>query len=229
MVDQNEIPEGYRGEESSQFRIGRPFRMVNPSVAFATDAGYMDGKVFRLCFTGAAVDADSGEILKDDHDVWLGLGKGWTSVDGGKSVVHEVGKTEFNKSSGYWAAIEHCLEDADSKAILYSRGSPRNASVWQGLTIDFAEVDLRVGKDEKTGDPRYAKFEIPVALSEGTGKGSGNGTGDLEATLLEIAKTADDFEDFKDKAMDAGADKAGKDFLKTRVLKESGIWAEARA
>ncbi len=110
---------------------------------FAPDASYMEGTQTLLHWEGTTDDPDNAE-----YSMFWGLGKGWNSPDGGKTIVHESDKADkfFNENSLIWRVINRCLEDFGLREVLAAKGSPLEAKVWPGLTFHMKREEMSYGK-----------------------------------------------------------------------------------
>lgn len=130
---------------------------------FATDPRYQGGETWLLHWEGQAT-TEEGNV--QDHTLIIGLGQGWTSEDGGKTVVHEKGKEKFNQSSRYGRVIARCSKPEadnylgdDCRRVLVSRGTPREAAIWNGLKFHIDRETIKFGKGL---DDR--EWELPTAF-----------------------------------------------------------------
>lgn len=234
----------FETEESSGFRAPfHPFAGKVTRADFATDAGYMNGEVYRLRLSVDVSRPGGGPVVKPNHEIWIGLGgrredgTDWTSPDGGKTVVNRSGAEKFNSFSGLGrcvAALAKLGKAGDPQANAWRRAvsTTRAAAAWEGHTFLFDDVDIP-GPKQPDGTRASRTFELIVGVEAvGGGQASpaaGNGTSDeFEAKAKELAVAAASFEDFKDAAMAAGLASGDVNRFKSRILAESGVWAEVR-
>jgi hypothetical protein len=99
---------------------------------FAPDQGYADGDVLLLQLYGKTNDPEYPET-----HIWLPLGKGWKSTDGGKTARHQSGDETrfFTKSSLIGTWIKRMIVDFGMEPVLEESGrdDPRVAASWVGL------------------------------------------------------------------------------------------------
>lgn len=113
---------------------------------FATDARYNDGKSIMLHLEIKTTDPDVPEVTEK-----FPVGTGWDSTDGGATIVHEKGKTQFNSSSIYGKILDLVKKDGgilhDVLPVLKSRGPSTNAAIWVGLTFHFKKTEFNYGAE----------------------------------------------------------------------------------
>lgn len=109
---------------------------------FAVDSRYNNGETVLLQWEGKTDDADTPET-----HVWFPLGKGWSSEDGGKTIVHDSGKPDkyFVKTSLMAKLIARVVDDFGLGDLLETRGDPFTASVWPGLTFHMKSETIDFG------------------------------------------------------------------------------------
>lgn len=79
-----------------------------------------------LMWEGSSPDVDL------ERPILFSLGKGWKPVDEGRRVVHDSRK-RFVNSSMYGRLIDKCMDELGMKDFLVTRGSPKDATIWEGL------------------------------------------------------------------------------------------------
>lgn len=244
MSNENIFGEEWETEESSDFKLPiHPAHYRVKTATFATDSNYQAGSVYRLNLIGDVHDPSTGKLLRANHEkLWIGLGGkagDWFSPDGGKTIEHKEGKARFNKISTMGKIIDVLAEKGkagDEKVRAFAaRGSLKRAATWEGVTLVVDEVGITINEKQADGTraEKTTKVESVVGVVDvGSGSGSpaaGNGTSDeFEAKAKELAAAAGSFEEFKDNAMAAGLASGDVNRFKTRILAESGVWAEVR-
>lgn len=200
---------------------------------FTTDSRYNDGQTLLLKWDGTATTED-GEAL--DHTLLLPCGSGWESRDGGKTAMHEKGKTRFNRSSIIGKVIDRCIKDLGMADVLMPRGEPTSASTWEGLSFRMKRESINFG-----GNIGEKEREMPVAFN-GVGGASSNGqhsapatnagakvdTGRvvLDAKVKAIAKDAPDFQTFVDTVISELPELLDHDDIMSKVVEQGGYWSE---
>ena len=117
------------------------FNFVIMEAYFTTLSTYNSGDGYLLMLKGNTDDPDSPTT-----EVAFSCGKGWLSVDGGKTVKNEKGRMAFNRSSMYGKFIERCKE-LGVGPTLASRGESYEAKVWIGLTFHMEMEEITFGKN----------------------------------------------------------------------------------
>lgn len=167
-------------------------------------------------FAVLVLDTDSA-----DRPEWterLSLGRGWSSLDGGMTVVNDKGARSFNaRYSNYkkWmnAAIPLLIE-AGVEDEISSRGPATKLDVWVGTRWQFADhVENYMGKNPETGEydvPKTSHMNVPVAF---LGMEGSNGQkevvaadisflpDDMAGQLAAVAKSSPTKDAFLDKAL----------------------------
>lgn len=224
-------------EETSNFRAPvHPFDGKVKRAAFLTDPNYQGGAAYRLNLIVDVMAPGTAAVIKGDHEIWITLGgraeKGtdWFSTDGGKSVENRAGAKVFQTKSQMGVIVEGIKKlraSGDAQAVaLTEKGSVKSAAVYEGVTFRFDDVELFAGKDE-AGNDKTRAYELITGVVSVSGAAAANGSGpdDFEEKAKVIALASESFEIFKDSAMSAGLASDVSRF-KSRVLVESGIWAE---
>jgi hypothetical protein len=159
---------------------------------FGTDANYNSGdSVLLILELKTNVEDKPSETLK------LSCGSGWAIENGGRNIVKEQGKAQFNKNSRVGLVLGAAIQ-AGALDVMKAKGSPLEAATWQGLAFHWERVDVK-GFDGETkqvllptrflGGATAAKEE--PALSPA-----------LQAKLLVLAKNSADFGAFVDAALE---------------------------
>lgn len=190
---------------------------VITDATFTTDANIQDGEVLILRLT-VQPDEESGyeEQVKD-----LTLGKGWETVDGGKTARAENGKDlKIISNSKYGKLLDRvALDEKDGGLglgeMMAERGSAKKAETWVGLKFHWInEKDTFTTKEgtEKT----YYTF-LPTEFIGDESSSSNGSTADedkpkkaapatgnkaLKAKLTVLAKKAESSDDFQEKALE---------------------------
>ena len=107
------------------------------------------------------VSADDGE---DPNPFKFSIGKksGFSSVDGGESVVGPKPETKFNENTAYWKFLKHCMaagaadEMRKRSDTLYDGRGPCHAHFWDGLRFHF---DVIMDKTARQMNDETGKFE----------------------------------------------------------------------
>jgi hypothetical protein len=111
---------------------------------FSQHADYQGGIPYLIFFIGEDENGDPVELR-------MPVGSDWSSADGGKTISHPT-KRNIIKSSIYGHFIEHALaiEDAPQgmklRDILFSRGTPMQAGIWQDLKIHLDLFEIKFGR-----------------------------------------------------------------------------------
>lgn len=182
-------------------------RIENPH--FGYDAQIQNGQACLFKPEGTVLSGD-GVDEPTEFTQFYGCGPGWEPASKGQRVVREDGKArQFNNNVAYYhlfhslkqAAVEQGLEDQ-----LRKRGTPFDASTWQGLVLDLEREQLpefegsdgkmvkrsvlKVKQIVKMGDttPTKAKSDddgesVKASVTSGTSSGASgaNGAGELDA------------------------------------------------
>lgn len=206
---------------------------------FAKDANYQNGEILIFRIKGTT-DSDDTPDIEESYP----CGRGWESLDGGKTARHESGKQRgFNKQTAYGQLIDRCVELGLGET-LRSRGDAWEAKVWPGLRfhIKREEQEFSIkGETRKVSRPLPVAFLGEGGASEGAGATSApapasngaatNGTVDkvLQAKLKSAANKAGSSTEFIDLAMEIPG-VTDDDELLNRVLDEtaSGLYAELK-
>lgn len=136
--------------------------MTFDEVWFGKNPNYQEGKVTILQVRGVA-ELD-GEILDDEKTVFYGLGDGWEAQDGGASVSHGSGKTQFNENSGMGRLIRSVVNIGEEVLDeIADRGETYEAETWQGLRFAMERKTFKF-TDRTTKEEREYSVELPVAF-----------------------------------------------------------------
>jgi len=172
-------------DESSGFLTN--FRgKVTDSYA-ATDPRYNEGKTTLVTW-----EVEIEEVLQEwegelpeNPTVTFPTPPGWSSEDG-KLLEHERGKEKFHLSSIYGKIVANVIGRLENygpnasrtdgedlvvdltpvMAMIEDRGTPDDASIWQGLTFEFAEIHFDFGEDRKKKDGSRIESNrtMPIAV-----------------------------------------------------------------
>lgn len=138
------------GAWSTEFETGLidDFAFTIRQSIFAPDVKYNGGNTVLLQWHGTTDNED----LPETH-VYFPLGKGWSSKDGGVSIVHDSGKSDkyFVQSSLIAKLITRCVTDFGMGDLLESRGGPFESSPWVNLVfrMKYQPQDYGQGIDAK--------------------------------------------------------------------------------
>lgn len=219
---------------------------------FATNAQYQSGEIPMLHLKVATPDAEDGF-----ETIEFPTGRGWESLDGGKTVqrVDPKTKARFHNSTWMGLFIDRCVRDETDGGlgiakVLAGRGEATEAKVWEGLAFAFERQEHTFGKDKETKEPIKASRVMPVKfLGEQAGqavagaapaedvaakiaaakaKAAGNGGGGLRDQLVALAKQHDTHAAFVDAAI-AVEGVTADDALLAEVVEEGKLYAQARA
>jgi hypothetical protein len=212
------------------------FDFTVASAEFGYDAAYADGEQIVLILTSTEV-RDDGENHREMYS--LGKAGAWETLDHGRTVVSQASPPAegFNKQSKYWKFIEAALATG---APVASRGTPDNASIWEGLTFrmgritvnyggDIGEVDMLaptafVGKSGKAEAPApTTTTEAPAPVETG---GGGAVTNLLEVQVSVLGKASDTHDAFIESVMEKHPEAMNDEDLFPRILDPNGIYAE---
>jgi len=225
------------------------FAFTVTSAAYSFDAKYNNGETLLLKLDGKTDNLD----IPETH-IWIPLGKGWVSQDGGKTIIHESKKEGkyFMKTSLMAKWIERCVDQFGIGDLLNDRGNPFTSSVWVGLSfqmkneavsygagldpqtkllpVAFLGVDESVGSGSTTvassgsSEPSAAD-KIAAAKAKAAAKASG---GDLKSRVVEVLKSHDSFDAAQSAALEIDGVTDDDDLLGS-LMDESGLWAEVNA
>lgn len=162
---------------------------------FATKAEYQSGEVPILNLKVQTPDAEDGF-----ETIEIPVGKGWESLDGGKSVqrIDPKSKAQFHNSSWMGKLIDKCVRDETDgglglSGVLAKRGEATEAKVWEGLSFHFLREEHTFGKDKETKEPIKASRVLPTKflgeVKDGAGAATAPAGGD-QAAKIAAAKAA---------------------------------------
>lgn len=131
------------------------FDAVVDACYFATDAAYNDGATLLL-----NLDVTIPEL--GESNLRYPCGSGWEAADSGKRAIREDGgdRRTFNKKSGVGLLVQAAV-DCGAGDVLRSRGTPLEATIWEGLRFHFKRVKINEGTQYETERP------LPVAYLQG--------------------------------------------------------------
>lgn len=235
-------------DKKSAFKLssGLPFADTEVTITSAS-FGYTEmggNSVLCLQLTGVNADGDEGEQS-------FSVGQGWEAVDGGARVQADNGREgkPFSKNSNIGKLIASAVKAVGGDPENMPFDDPTLASEWAGHIWETGTLS-EVRKDFKgkvqlddEGNPR-TKDSIIFVRYVGAADGGKPATGgaataavkskasgidpELEAELIELAKAADDFDDFTDKGLDhPGVEGNAKATALVMSNKANGIWALA--
>lgn len=156
-----------------------------PEDPFKTETGLIDNIDFFIPDTEKSVEFvlnteyDNMELViigttnNPDHPEWTinyGVGPGWVTMDGGKTVVHESNKEDkgFNANTKYGRLIDRVCGSKDGQLglrdLMASRvKSPKEAKMWKGLAFHMT-LETRSYKDRDSGEQKESHLLLPVAF-----------------------------------------------------------------
>lgn len=112
---------------------------------FAYDPEYQDGQIPMLHMT---LITDDDDFNAQDKPLKFACGKGWVIEGRGETVSREDGTTKgFHEGTAYQLFIMSALECAGAENVLRSesRGDPRKAAMWNGLSWHFKRTEHDYG------------------------------------------------------------------------------------
>ena len=187
---------------------------------FATDPVYADGSVYLLHWIG--VDGEGNAYAPEGfHPSWPSP-RGFTSMDGGKTIQHPEGfKLRNNGLLGRLAkAIFEITEGATPDPL--TSFSPLQASGYVGMAFDLEEVAIDYGKEVGV------KTRLMPTAFLGAGGGTVEDAGTTRKKVENLAKAAATFEEFRAGAL-AIPGVSSDSTLVTQVIDQaSGIWSQVR-
>ncbi len=135
---------------------------------FSTDQKYNSGNTLLLVWETETDDPEHPE-----ERVIFPLGKGWTSKDGGKTIVHDsgaangTGRAKFIAGSMIARLITRCVDDFNMGDLLSSLSpdGPYAASLWVGMRFHMKSETISWGSGMK--DSNKAMPQKFLGLSEG--------------------------------------------------------------
>ena len=216
---------------------------------FARSAEYQNGEILILHLEGKTDSPDTPTTTET-----YPCGRGWESLDGGKTARHESGAPrQFNKATAIGRLIDRCVKDLGMAEVLAGRGQATEAKVWEGLKfhIKREEETFTIKGETRTTNRPLPQAFLGVAGGETTTKDAASGSGGddkaakiaaakakaaakngggsaLEDQLKALAREHPTHEAFVDAAMDLPGVTDDDDLLQ-RVIDEAGLYAEARS
>lgn len=207
---------------------------------FGYDAGYADGEQILFMITASQTNEEG----VPHHNFYsMGRAGAWETLDHGRTVVSQSQPPAegFNKNSSYWKFIEAALS-AGAGSVIQGRGTPDNASIWEGLTFHMNRVDVDrpgLGEGKQTlllptaflGDSGKAEASAPAvesAPSNGQPEASTGTSNILELKIKQLAKVASSHDNFIEAVLEKHPEASNDEDLFSRVLDENGIYAEVR-
>jgi len=122
-------------------------KIVDAQFGFKPD--YQNGQALLLMIDVNTGDPEIGEggIVSEQYPV----GKGWDTVDGGQTAVHESGQEKnFNNASGIGLLLNSII-DAGGLGVLQATGcTPNQAACWIGGTYVFERKEFSGTMQDKT-------------------------------------------------------------------------------
>lgn len=122
-------------------------KIVDAQFGFKPD--YQNGQALLLMVDINTGDPEIGEggIVSEQYPV----GKGWDTVDGGQTAVHESGQEKnFNNASGIGLLLNSII-DAGGLGVLQATGcTPNQAACWIGGTYVFERKEFSGTMQDKT-------------------------------------------------------------------------------
>ncbi|MCL6558025.1 MAG: hypothetical protein K6U74_04335 [Firmicutes bacterium] len=246
------MPENFNPWETES---GLPddFNLTITEAWFAKDARYKDGEVLLLHWQGT-VEKD-GEEEELENPIIFPCGSGWDSYDGGKTAEHEKGRKRFIGSSVYGRLIDRCVKDLGMMDLMLKRGDPKAAKVWVGLKFHLKREKIEFGSklepierlmpDKFLGEVRSGKLTPPKGTktkaepkpepepepeekTEAKAESSDKKKKLLLAKLQAIAKKAETFEEFYEKAVEIEGVTDDEEILAQVIDEEAGIYVQVK-
>lgn len=136
------------------------YEMTLGEVWFGKDPQYQDGKATIFIVRG---DAElNGELLEEEKRNFYSVGDGWEPDDGGDTVKHGSGKTQFNANSSFGKFITHAIEAlGDGVEEFAERGETYEADTWRDTRWRFERKTFEFN-DRETKEKREYSVELPV-------------------------------------------------------------------
>lgn len=198
-----------------------PVEVAITSGSFNYDAAYNNGESLVFILEGDC-----------DHPVWqetvlYSIGAGWETDDN----VTVTGRDAFNGNSNYARFFKAALE-TDAADIIMERGTPDDASIWEGLIFGMERKPYKGfdGEDKFLLVPTSFIGEAgskKKAKAKAKPKRSNNGEVSRK-DLKKLAKKYDDHDDFVEAVLDKYPSVEDNEDLYDEVLDEDGIWADAQ-
>lgn len=197
------------------------FRFDIESAKFAYDS--QDAETVALVLEGKT-DNEEEPVLSEANEnaLRIKVGKRWIVTGDQTGIEHDSGKPKpLNPNSHYGMWVAACIDELGIGTTLKTRGSMRDAAVWEGLSfhIERREFSGKIdGEDRKWSKALPTKF-----LGEAGGKTAAKksatkteapaaATSDavelptmkpsIKAALVKAAKEAEDYSSFVDAAFE---------------------------
>jgi hypothetical protein len=155
---------------------------------FAPDQTYADGTVTLLQLEGTTSEPDIPTT-----SIWIPCGKGWQSVDGGKTLVHESTDPDrmFVKSSILYAWVHRMIHEFGMKDALEATGrdDPCRATSWVGLKFHIKRETLNYEGLDSSG-PKSLPSQFLGIVGEGSVASAPAPTASAQATETPQEKIA---------------------------------------
>lgn len=191
------------------------------SAYFATDPGYANGEVYLLHWIGMDSEGNTYDA-EGFHPSWPAP-KGFISMDSGKSIQHPEGfKLRNNGLLGRLAkAIFEVTEGANPDPL--ENFTPTESTGYVGLTFDLDTVDINYG-----GEIGVKQRLMPVGFAGGSGTAAAAGGPDLRTSVMNLAKAANSFDEFRTGALALPGVSSDSALVTEIIDQASGIWAQTR-
>jgi hypothetical protein len=210
------------------------------SAYFAPSADYMGGKQILLFLIGRDENDEPFEHR-------MSVGGDWTTADGGRTIMHPT-RTKIVKTSVYGHWITAAQGIPDLLAVLYERGHPTQADIWENLIIRLRLEEISFGKNIEAREklnpaefmgitqitqpplslpaqPDTITSAIEAAKARRQQATAPAPTGLLQQ-MVELAKVSTTFEQFRDAALN-NDDVLADSELAIQVADQTGVWAIA--
>jgi hypothetical protein len=156
------------GEEYDEFRTTTGLKEDYDGII--TDAYFGQGQTGERMNLFAKVHADDD----DEVEVRWGIGNGWVSYDGGKTVEHPT-ERYFNRNTAWADAFTKMMEmpgvkeEFGKRSAKLERRGPRDARLIIGMKFhwDVKQVKMTVPKRDELGQPipgQREEIEVPRVL-----------------------------------------------------------------
>lgn len=196
------------------------FDFTIESAKFQYDS--QDAETVVLVLEGKTSDEDTPVLSEEQENALrVKVGKKWIITGDQTSIEHESGKPKpLNPNSHYGMWVAACIDDLGIVDTLRSRGTLRDAKVWEGLVLHIERKEFSgkiEGEDRKWSKALPSKFigeagkanvsaesaapaatEAPAAASNGIP----NMKAALKAKLTKAAKDSADYSAFVDAAFE---------------------------
>lgn len=205
---------------------------------FANNAAYQNGEVLLM---NVVFDASEAKTTEDYTQIYP-TGKGWVSMDGGKTAQREDGAdgVKFHPQTAYGKLIDRAAKELGLAEVFEKRGMlPTQAEAWKGLRFRWESetTDYNI-KGEKHSSTRLYPVEYLGDTTESGGAAEGKvpassetstsevGT-DLRSQVEQIAAEMKDEQSFRDAAIDI-PDVVKDDALLNDIV-QGNIWKKVHA